>query len=477
MGGGNPRSAPSPSAPRYDLAVVGGGISGLTFAFLAQRRGLGEVVVLEQGEQAGGHLRTEWLDGYCCEWGPQGFLDNAPETLALVGALGLEKALLRAAEAAADRFILRNGKLRRLPTSPAKFITSDVLSLTGRLRVVLEPWQRPSRAGDESVFDFARRRIGREAAEVLVDAMVTGVFAGDPRQLSLPATFPRLRQLEASYGSLFRAMLARKKERARRGEAGKTPSPGGGPMGPGGVLTTFQRGMQQLPDALAAALGPRLRQNAAVARVRRAPEAFSLQLKSGEVVEARRVVVATPPAVTASLLGEVLDAAAEAALRDIPTVPIAVVMTGYPSEQPFRSPTRGFGFLVPARERRRILGTIFCSSTFPPHSRPGTTLLRTLVGGARQGQLAHLPDAELLPLVRQELDRCLGGNPEPELVRIVRHAAAIPQYTLGHTSRLAAITRGAAAVPGLYLLGSGYTGVAVNSCVAEATRLVESLSS
>lgn len=459
----------------HDLAVVGAGVSGLALAFWLMRLTQRDVVVVEQASRPGGKLQTEWLDGYCCEWGPQGFLDSGTDTLRLIRELGLEPDLQRADPAACDRFILRDGRLRRVPLSPLAFLRSDVLSLPGRMRVLLEPLQPRARAGDESVFQFACRRIGREAADVLVDAMVTGVFAGDARQLSLIATFPRMREMEATYGSLFRAMLALRRQRARQLSAGEAGTPTGSPAGPAGTLSTLRRGMQQLTDTLATALGPRLHLDSPVTAVQRAAVGFCLHLGRGGRLLTRQLALAIPPAASAALLVDVLDPAALAALRDIPSIPIAVVMTGYASPRPFRHPVRGFGFLVPTRERRRILGTIFCASTFPGQAPNGKTLLRTLLGGARHPHLVQLPDHELLSLVRQELDACLGGDPHPELVHIVRHAEAIPQYTLGHASRVATIQRGVAAVPGLYLLGNGYSGVAVNACVTEATRLAQRL--
>jgi oxygen-dependent protoporphyrinogen oxidase len=449
-------------AQRLDLAVVGGGVSGLALAFEARRRCVGTVAVLESDERPGGKIRTEWIDGFCCEWGPQGFLDNVPETLGLVRHLGLDSSLMRADDAAADRFILRDGRLRRVPLSPPAFLTSDVLSLPGRLRVLLEPFAARGH-GDETVFDFARRRIGQEAAEVLVDAMVTGVYAGDPRRLSLPATFPRMREMESTYGSLTRAMLARRR-------AGSS----GGPAGPGGTLTTFRRGMQRLTDALAERLGEDLRLGCGVRAVRRAEGGFELETQMG-LLTCRRLVLAVPPGAAARLLAGFLPTPALDALREIPSVAVAVVMTGYRSERPFQSPTRGFGFLVPGRERRGILGTIFCDSTFPEEAPPGTTLLRTLVGGARDGEKASLPDADLLALVRNELDSCLGGDPEPGLIRIIRHERAIPQYTLGHLDRVAIVRTACERFPGLHVLGSAYGGIAVNSCIAEATRLAHVL--
>ena len=444
-------------APLHDLAVCGGGISGLALAYLAGTRGVPDVVVLEGAGRPGGKIQTEWVDGFCCEWGPQGFLDNVPETLALVASLGLSDELVRADDGAGDRFIARDGRLRQVPLSPPAFLTSDVLSLPGRLRVLLEPFQRRGEE-EESVFAFASRRIGREAAEVLVDAMVTGVYAGDPARLSLPATFPKMRAMEREYGSLVRAMLARRK------------SGGGGPAGPGGTLTTLRLGMQQLTDALASALGAGVRLGAPVERITRGAGSFAVRLGDGSELAAKQVAVAMPPGAAARALAALLPEGAVAALQGIPYAKVAVVMTGYRAPHPFAHSTRGFGFLVPGRERRRILGSIFCDATFPAQAPAGATLLRTLLGGARDPGALDLPDGELLALLRRELDHFLGGDPDPDFVRVIRHDYGIPQYTLGHLARLDEIERAAAAIPGLHLLGNGFHGIAANACVIEAEK-------
>ncbi len=442
----------------HDLIVAGGGISGLATAFLALQRGVGDVVVLEAAARPGGKIQTDWIDGICCEWGPQGFLDNTPETLDLVARLGLSGDLVRADQAAEDRFIARDGRLRRVPTTPSAFLASDVLSLPGRLRVLLEPL-RPRGAADESVFDFAARRIGREAAEVLVDAMVTGVFAGDSRRLSLPASFPNMAAMERRYGSLTKAMLAKRRNGGN-----------GGPSGPGGRLTTLRRGMQQLTDALAAALGPRVRLRSPVASVVRAERGFAVRLDDGSELEGREVAMALPPAAAARALPGLLPAGAIGALRAIPYAGVVVVMTGYRKARPFPRASRGFGFLVPAREHGRVLGTIFCDATFPEQVPEGVTVLRTLLGGARDADAVALADGELIAVVRRELDRYLGGDPEPDFVRVIRHEYGIPQYTVGHLARLSEIEAAVGAVPGLHLLGNGLRGVAANTCVVEAAK-------
>ena len=448
----------------HDLVICGGGISGLALAHFARREGLEDVVVLEAEPRPGGKVQTDWVDGWCCEWGPQGFLDNVPDTLELVEQAGLSGELVRAGDAAGDRFIMRRGRLRRVPLTPPSFLASDVLPLSGKLRLLLEPFMGKG-AEEESVLDFASRRIGRQAATVLVDAMVTGVYAGDPARLSLPATFPKMRAMESAHGSLTRAMIARRRSGG-----------GGGPAGPGGTLTTFRRGMQELTDTLASELGPRLRLASPVQEVRERPGGgFTLTVSGEKAVEARRVAVAVLPGAAARILSGLLSPEALQALRDIPTVRVAVVMTGYASADPFHHPTKGFGFLVPGREKRDILGTIFCDSTFPGQAPAGSTLLRTLVGGARNGHLVDLADAELLPLVRRELAAALGGDPQPNFVRIMRHDVAIPQYTLGHLDRLAAIRTSAARLEGLALAGNGYRGIALNACVTEARSAAAAL--
>ena len=226
-----------------NVVVVGAGIAGLAIAWeFSSRRGLlpddAEVVVLEATTRAGGNIRTERRNGYLCEWGPTGFLDDVPETLDACARLGLGPRLTRSNDNAKRRFVVRGGKLRELPSGPISFLASDVLTLRGRLRVFGEPLVPPRRSDeDESVFDFARRRIGREAASILVDALVTGIWAGDSTNLSLRSALPKLAALERDHGGLARGMIA------KRGG-------GGGATGPKGRLTSFPDGLVELPATL-----------------------------------------------------------------------------------------------------------------------------------------------------------------------------------------------------------------------------------
>ncbi len=442
------------------VAVIGGGIAGLAAAAWLERDHGVDAVVLEASGRAGGKVHTERLEGHVLEWGPQGFLDNAPDTLEIAGWLGLEGDLVRADEHSAARFIARDGVLRRVPVSPPAFLTSDVLPLGARLRVVLEAFGRRRPAGDESVFDFARRRIGAGAAEILVDAMVTGVFAGDPHALSLAATFPRMAAMEATHGSLTRAMLAKRREAKQRGS-----DAGGGPAGPGGTLTTLREGMGQLSRGLAARLGDRLRLDTPVRALRREADGFLVRTESEEV-SARSVLLALPAADAAILVRELAPDAVQP-MSAIPTAPIAVVMTSYATTDAFGGPLDGFGFLVPGRERAGILGCLYCHSIFPGQAPPGRVLLRTMLGGARDPRVLELDDDGLLGRVQEALHRYLGRAPEPDTTWIVRHPAGIAQYTLGHLDRVEAIEQ-ATRAGGLEVTGSSYRGVSVNDCIRQA---------
>jgi oxygen-dependent protoporphyrinogen oxidase len=450
------------------VAIIGGGIAGLaTAAWLEADYADADVLVLEASPRPGGRIRTT-LDGdFVLEHGPQGFLDKEPATLDLARWAGLDDTLLPATDAASDRFIARRGRLIPVPLSPPAFLTSPLLSLPGRLRTMAEFFGRRHPGGDESVFDFARRRIGREAAEILVDSMVTGVFAGDSRQLSLAATFPRMAAMEAEHGSLTRALIATM--RKARAEGRKSA----GPSGPGGTLTSFARGMQQLSDGVAERLGDRLRPSTAARGVRRDGDQLVIAVDDGEI-RAHHVVLACDPEPAGRLLGDLAPDAAEP-LQTMATVPVTVLMAAYPANA-FPSRPSGFGFLVPRRENLGILGTLFCHSIFAGHAPDGSLLLRTMVGGAREPAIAHLEDRALVDHVRSAHATLLGADPDPDRTWIVRWPEAIAQYTVGHLDRVAAAEIGAMR-HGIHLTGSAYRGVSVNDCIANARRLAANLAS
>ncbi|MHC4471619.1 MAG: protoporphyrinogen oxidase, partial [Planctomycetota bacterium] len=437
------------------VAVVGAGISGLANALEAVKSGH-EVTVLERRLRAGGNIRTEREDGYVAEWGPNGFLDNVPETFALVERLGLREGLQVSSDDARIRFLYREGALRRSPESPPAFLRSPILSPLGRARVLLEPLARSRPRHDETVHAFASRRIGREAADVLVQAMVSGVFAGDARRLSLRATFPKMFEMEREHGSLLRALMARRR-------AGG----GGGPGGPGGTLTSFRDGMETLVEALVARLDDRVRLGCPVAGLGRDGKGYVLD-EPGETAD--RVVLACPAWKAARVLRPLAPEAADL-LDGIDGAPIAVVATAY-EEREVGGPPRGFGFLAPRGEGVRILGCLWSSSIYPGARAPsGKVLLRTMAGGALDPGAVDLDDAALLDLVARELRVTMGLRADPIRHWVFRYRRGIPQYEVGHGKRLAEVGRLLAAHPGIVLAGNSYRGISVNATIQEARML------
>jgi protoporphyrinogen/coproporphyrinogen III oxidase len=445
------------------VAVVGGGISGLALAEALRRHGLGagELRVLERGDRAGGHIRTEVIDGHRCEHGPNGFLDAAPRTLALVRRLGLESRLQPADPAARRRFIYRRGRLHEVPGSPVAFLRSPLLSWRGRGRVLLEPFAAARPAHDETVREFASRRLGSEAADVLIDAMVSGVFAGEASRLSLRACFPSMWEMETRHGGLFRALLARRRE-AGRGA--------GGPAGPAGHLTSFRGGMADVVDALARSLGSSLCLSQLAVAVHRPPNVpgFSIEIGGGAGLEAETVVLAGPAAASASLVRR-LDPPLAGELDGIVTAPLTVVCLGFDASWRTIADGRpGFGFLVPRGQGLRVLGALWDSSIYAGRAPDGRTLVRVMIGGAGDPRAIELPDQELVALAIADLESAVGPRSGPLFTRVVRHRRGIPQYTAGHPARLVRIERRLRQHPGLFLAGSSYRGVSLNACLADA---------
>jgi len=459
------------------IVIIGGGISGLATAWLLREKGRAagkdlEIVLLEKEERPGGKIRSIKDGGYTCEWGPNGFLDSKPQTLDLCRALGVEQKLHRSNDNARKRFIYSGGELHQLPDGAASFLRSRLISWPGKLRLALEPtpFIAPPPAGvDETLASFGRRRLGGEALDKLIAPMVSGIFAGDPETMSLVSCFPRIAELEREYGGLIRAMILLAKKKKRDQEAGKVVSSA---AGPGGTLTSFREGIQYLSDALAASLGEIVRPGSAVASVGKGGGApYLVTCGDGSEHEADQVIVASPAFAAAEMLAA-LDGGIAGTLRQIPYASMTVVCFGYGREQIRRS-LDGFGYLIPKKEGCNTLGTLWDSSMFEDRAPEGKVLLRSMMGGACFPEYVSLSDDEVVSRVRGDLAVIMGIDTAPEFVRIFRHPQAIPQYTVGHGSRLQALEEALRAHPGLILTGNSYRGIGLNDCVAAAERAAD----
>ena len=446
------------------ITIVGGGISGLALAYALSKKGFTDLLILEADERPGGKVKTEKADGFQCEWGVNGFLDNAPKTLELAKELSLSP--LRSSEAARKRYIYINGKLRLVPENPKAFLSSDILSLPGKLRIGMEPFIKP-KMEDETLACFARRRLGREAYEKLIDPMASGVFAGDPEKMSVASCFPKIKAIERKYGSLIKGMIKMGKEAKKAGK---------GPVGagPGGTLTSFPSGMEEIILSLRGILGDKIRVRSRVFSLEKIERGgFKIHLSEGTQIDTDAAVLACPAFESAAILKD-LDREIASGLSDIEYPALSVISLGYKKAK-ISIPTDYFGFLVPARERRKILGTLFDSSIFPVRAPGDYLLLRIMVGGARAPELAMKDDEVLLKIVLEELEEITGLTEEPDFVRIFKHEKAIPQYGLEHEERLRSLERALSKYPALYLHGNSYKGISFNDCIANSFVLAEKM--
>lgn len=443
------------------VVIVGGGISGLSLAyFLLEKNKDLDIVVIESEKKAGGKIWTEKVNGFLCEGGVNGFLDNRPKTLELASKLSLKP--LRSNDSARKRYIFSNGKLNLLPESPVSFLRSNLLSFSGRLRVLAEVFV-PKRMDDETLAQFAIRRLGRDAYEKLIDPIASGIFAGDPEKMSLRSCFPKVYNLEQTYGSLIKGMIRLKRQARKTGQ--KVGA------GPGGVLTSFYDGMGTMINALTTFLGDRLKYDNRVVSIDKVNNLYNIYLKDGSFIESDVVVIASPAYEAGKILGS-LNKEISLLLGDIFYPSITVVCFGYKKER-IKYPLNGFGFLIPYKEKRKILGTLWDSSIFPNRAPDDMVLMRSMIGGARNSGLALMEEDKIVDIVINELRDIMDINVTPDFVKIYRHEKGIPQYHVGHERRLSRIEELLSKLKGLYLTGNAYRGIGVNDCIENSFKLAE----
>lgn len=452
----------SSSPPRADVVIAGAGISGLACALWLQRRGA-RATLLEKSAVPGGAMTSARVDGYLVERGPNSALETTPLFAELFEAAGVQAEKVNANTAASKRYILRGGRLIPLPMSPPAFLATPLFSLGAKLRLFREPFIARGE-GEETVAQFVRRRLGPEFLDYAINPFVAGVYAGDPERLSVPAAFPRLAELEKKYGSLIRGQIQGARERRRRAEKSKQSAP----------MFSFRDGMGTLPIAIAAKLAD-LRLGVTVDALERAADGYRVRARdaSGQSAEvaARCVVLAMPAHVTAPLVQPLAPDAADA-LAGIEYPPVAVVATAYRRE-PGMHPLDGFGFLIPAKENRRILGTLFSSTLFPGRAPEGRVLLTSFVGGMRQPELARQNEPDLVAMVADEQRELLGCPAAPEFARVTLWPRAIPQYAPGHLQRMARLDEAERQLPGLYFCANYRGGISVGDCVKSAHAMAE----
>ena len=451
------------------VVVIGAGISGLVVAYWLHKQGL-DTTIIEKNDKVGGVIRSERYNGYLIEHGPTSMIDDSPKVGELLESLGISDQRCEANEISNKRYILKNGSLLALPTSPPAFIKTKLLSTKAKLRLFAEPFIKPvADEKEESVADFISRRLGKEPLDYGVNPFIAGVYAGDPAKLSIRSAFPKIYALEKEYGSLIKgALKGRKKKRSS----------------PGGRLTgktfCFKDGMGTLPDALGNALGDCLILRSEVQAISELGDGtgprFQVTFQSdGKTtqIDADAVVLTSPAYKTSDIISN-LDSDTARKLKEVVYVPIAVVFMGFKGLQA-EQPLDGFGFLVPEVEKRKVLGTIFNSTLFTGRAEDGSATLTTFVGGARQPELLEKNDEHLAEMVLDELKTILGLRSRPDVVRVIHWRHSIPQYSLGFKTIQETIEVFEKTHPGIYLTANFRGGISVSNCILNASETAAAL--
>ncbi len=448
------------------VTIIGAGISGLATAYALENSAGGaelEITVIERQPRCGGKIWSRLENGYLCEWGPNGFLDNKPATLQLCKKLAIGNKLLRSSDNARKRFVFCDNALHKLPENGAEFLLSRLLSARGKARLVAEFFIKAKQDdSDETLAEFARRRLGAEALDKLIAPMAGGIFAGDPETMSLQSCFPRIAELEREYGGLLKAMLKLAKQKRQRRAAGEQVASA---AGPGGVLTSFDGGIEELTRALSDNLRAPIRTGLGVESIEYYDH-FVLELSDGSQIDTDVVINAAPADALAKMLDKITPTAAKL-LRTIPYAPLNVVCFGYDAAK-LECDLNGFGYLIPRSQGCSVLGTLWDSSIFPHRAPDSKVLLRSMHGGATNPRAASCTDEQIRVLVQADLKRIMGIEIEPEFCRIFRHQRAIPQYIYGHAALVRQLRDELRQMPGLFLTGNAFDGIGLNDCVANA---------
>jgi oxygen-dependent protoporphyrinogen oxidase len=471
------------------VAIIGAGITGLTAAFYLKRKGI-PVTVYEASGRVGGVIQSIRRDGFLAEFGPNTLLETSPKIGQLVRDAGLQPRRLDPDPKAGARYVVRYQRPIAMPGSPLGFLTTNLFTAGAKLAMLREPFIPARRDGrEESVAEFVLRRLNQEFLDHAVDALVAGIYAGDPYKLSLPQAFPRLAKLESRYGSLIKGQIFGARERKRRGEIAKDRAP----------KFSFDEGLQVLPDTLCERLGDAVRLNTSVTKLKQMESGWRISTPLGEVEHSAVIYAGTAYKLAelrvesfpnAGRAGSPLPAArpptndgAHGVTRptdaldlspfsEIRYPPVTSVVLGFRRED-VKHPCEGYGMLIPKVEGFKILGTIFSSSLFPNRAPAGHILLTSYVGGERQPELALLPPDKLVAMTREDLRVLLGINGEPTFRHTVFYPKAIPQYNIGYGRYRGWMNETEDKAAGLFFAGHYRDGVSLGDSIVSGCNITE----
>lgn len=431
----------------HELIIVGAGLSGLSAAHFVLKANPGlDVLLLEKASRSGGAVQSFHEKGFLAEWGPHGFLDNNPESQELLKDTGLDQVAQKAPLGNFVRYLCHNGELVALPQNPKILLRTPLLSFGAKLRLLADLWKKP-KSEDQTVGDWAAYRFGK-AVLPLVDAAVTGTFAGDFKRLSIDAVMPGVRQLEKEYGSVLRGLIKKKK----KGE-GPRRLP---------AMTSFPQGMEQLVKVLASSKN--IQFDTGVNSIHRIDNAWRIETSKGAFITAN-LILALPVNRALKLLAPFSPPVAS-----IPEARIVTVVLGFTDKAkvPY-----GFGYLAPEKENRFALGALFSTHMFPGRAPQGNIMLEALVGGRRHPERLELDDDTLVRRTYEDLSQVLELPEPPCFARVLRSQSGIPQLEMDHPALLKWRSELERNTPGLSVCGFGWDGIGMNEMIKAAKKTAE----
>ncbi len=443
------------------VAIIGAGITGLTAAFYLKRQGV-PVTIYEASGRVGGVIQSVRKDGFLAEFGPNTILETSPKIAQLVRDAGLESRKLNTDPKAEARFVVRYGRPIEMPGKPLGFLTTPLFTAKAKLAVLREPFIKPRRDGvEESIAQFVVRRFNQEFLDNAIDALVAGIYAGDPHKLSLPHAFPKLKALEDNYGSMIKGQFFGARDRKKSGEVAKDRAP----------KFSFDEGLQVLPDTLAAQLGDALKLNSSVTKLTQMKDGWRVTTAQGET-EFGAVIYCGTAHRLAQLNVEAKSSLNLETFSEISYPPVASVVLGFRREDVTHS-CQGFGMLIPKIEGFKILGTIFSSALFPNRAPHGQINLTSYVGGARYPELASLPADKLVEVVLADLSVLLGVKGKPSFVHTAFWPKAIPQYNVGYGKYRERLNDIESKAPNLFFAGHYRDGVSLGDSIVSGVNIAE----
>jgi oxygen-dependent protoporphyrinogen oxidase len=443
------------------VVIVGGGISGLSAAYDLARAGISHTL-LEKQPRLGGVVETRTQDGCVLECGPDSFISSKPEMLALIKELGLDGELIGSNDFQRTTYILKHGKLVPLPdgvmmivpTKVMPMVRSNLLSWKTKIGMGFELLRRPRQYPDRSVAEFVVDHFGQETLDYLAEPLLSGVYGGDPRQLSVNSVLPRFVEMETAHGSLGKAVMHAKRPPATPGSS---------------LFRTLASGLGTMIDTLATYCNVK---HAEVEAMERRGDGFAVRA-GGEWMEASNIIVATPAHAAACLI-DGIDPELAGLLKEIPYSSSALVTMIF-DEARFDGMRAGFGFLVPRRERDRMAACTFVATKFPHRAPEDRIVLRCFFGGIVDEAILSESDDSMITIAREELRRILGLTAAPILTMVSRWPKSMAQYTVGHAVRASEIRARAAAIPGLSLAGNAYDGIGLPDCVRSGRQAASNI--